>query len=103
MNCPQCQTTNDPGSAFCSNCGTRMTVAPAAASTGYPPPQGTGAPLGYNTGMPQQSGYPRGQYRPQGDGGPQTPRPSGLPPVNFDHNRLTGADKIVAGGTFVAM
>ena len=67
MNCPQCQTANGPGSAFCGNCGARITVAPAAAPGGYPPPQ------------------------------------SGYPPVSFDHNRLTRVDKIVAGGTFIAM
>jgi hypothetical protein len=94
MNCPQCQTANGPGSAFCGNCGTQMTAAPAAAPAGYPPPQGAGTPLGYGTGAPQ------GQYQPPA-GGP--PRPSSLPPVNFDHNRLTRADKIVAGGTFITM
>ncbi len=47
MNCPQCQTANGPESAFCGNCGAQMTVAPAAASGGYPPPQGAGTPLGY--------------------------------------------------------
>ena len=115
MNCPQCQTANAPGSAFCGNCGTRMTVAPAAASADYPPPQEAGTPLGYGassapTGSDAPQGYsaaggygtgaPQGQYQPPA-GGP--PRSSSLPPVNFDHNRLTRADKIVAGGTFITM
>ena len=124
MNCPQCQTANGPGSAFCGNCGASMTAAPATAPAGYPPPQGAGAPLGYapsgaptgddapqgysaaggyNSGGPTQPGYPQGQYQPPGGGGPQAPRPSSLPPVNFDHNRLTTVDKIVAGGTFITM
>jgi hypothetical protein len=123
MNCPQCQTANGPASAFCSNCGASMTAAPATAPAGYPPPQGAGAPLGYapsgaptgddapqgytaasgyNSGGPTQPGYPQGQYQPPG-GGPQAPRRSSLPPVNFDHNRLTTVDKIVAGGTFITM
>jgi hypothetical protein len=122
MNCPQCQTANGPGSAFCGNCGAQMTVAQAAAPAGYPPPQGTGTPLGYaaptgydapqgynaaggynSAGPTQPAGYPQGQYQPPTGGGPQAPRPSSLPPVNFDHNRLTTVDKIVAGGTFIAM
>jgi hypothetical protein len=124
MNCPQCQTANGPGSAFCGNCGAQMTAAPAAAPAGYPPPQGTTVPLGYgassapteygapqgynaaggyNSGTTQQSGYPQGQYQTPAGGGPQTPRGSSLPPVNFDHTRLTRVDKIVAGGTFITM
>jgi hypothetical protein len=130
MNCPQCQTANGPGSAFCGNCGARLTVAEAAAPAGYPPPQGTGGPAGYgtssaptgydapqgydasqgynaaggyNSGGPTQPGYPQGQYQPPAGGGPQAPRSSSLPPVNFDHSRLTKVDKIVAGGTFIAM
>ena len=125
MNCPQCQTANGPGSAFCGNCGAQMTVAQAAAPAGYPPPQGTGTPLGYgassaptgydgpqgynaaggyNSG-PQQPGYPQGPYQAPGGGGsgPRAPRSSSLPPVNFDHTRLTTVDKIVAGGTFITM
>ena len=122
MSCPQCQAANSTGLAFCSNCGARMTVAPAAASAGYLPPEGAGAPLGYgassapteygapqgynaaggyNTGTPQQPGYPQGQYQPPVGGGPKAPRGSSLPPVNFDHTRLTRVDKIVAGGTFI--
>jgi hypothetical protein len=129
MNCPQCQTANGPGSAFCGNCGAQMTVtqptvAQPVAPAGYPPPQGTGAPLGYgapsaptgsdapqgynaaggyNTGTPQQPGYPQGQYQPPAGGGPRPPRSPSLPPVNFDHTRLTRVDKIVAGGTFITM
>jgi hypothetical protein len=107
MNCPQCQTANGPGSAFCGNCGAQMSVEQTAAPAGYPPPQGYNPAGGYNTGgystgVPQQSGYPQGQYQPPA-GGPQAPRTSGLPPVNFDHTRLTRADKIVAGGTFITM
>jgi hypothetical protein len=131
MNCPQCQTANGPGSAFCSNCGAQMTVAQAAAPAGYPPPQGagtppeyaaSGAPTGYSPpqgydaaggynapggfnadGPTQAGGYPQGQYQPPAGGGPQAPRPSSLPPVNFDHNRLDRVDKIVAGATFITM
>ena len=122
MNCPQCQTANGPGSAFCGNCGARMTVAQAAPTAAYPPPPGETIPIGYGapgapTGYdgpqgdnaaggynswPQQPGYPQGRYQPQG-GGPRPPRATSLPPVNFDHTRLTGVDKIVAGGTFIAM
>jgi hypothetical protein len=132
MNCPQCQTANGPQSAFCGNCGAQLTVAPAAAPAGYPPPQGAGTPPGYAaSGAPtgygppqgydaaggynaaggfnadgptqQSSGYPQGQYQPPAGGGPQAPRPSSLPPVNFDHNRLDRVDKIVAGATFITM
>jgi len=95
MNCPQCQTANGPGSAFCGNCGAQMTVAQAAAPAGYPPPQGEGTPLGYgasgaptgydgpqgynaaggyNSG-PQQPGYSQGQYQPPGGGEPRAPPP----------------------------
>ncbi len=107
MNCPQCQTANGSGSAFCGNCGARMTVAQTAATAGYPPPPGETMPIGYgapgaptghdgpqgyNAGgynsWPQQPGYPQGQYQPPG-GGPRPPRATSLPPVNFDHNRLT--------------
>jgi len=140
MNCPQCQTANGPGSAFCGNCGAQMTVtqptvAQPAAAAGYPPPQGEGAPLGYGAssaptgydgpqgysaaggynsgptqpGYPQgssgptQPGYPQGQYQPGTGGGPRAPRSSNVPPVNFDHTRLTKVDKIVAGGTLITM
>jgi hypothetical protein len=125
MNCPQCQTANGPQSAFCGNCGAQLTVAQAAGAAGYPPPQGagtppeyaaSGAPTGYGPpqgydaaggfnadGPTQAGGYPQGQYQPPAGGGPQAPRPSSLPPVNFDHNRLDRVDKIVAGATFITM
>ena len=96
MNCPQCQTANGPGSAFCGNCGAQITVAPATAPADYPPPQGTtvppgygassapteyGAPQGYNaaggynSGGPTQPGYPQGQYQPPGARRPAGPAP----------------------------
>jgi hypothetical protein len=152
MNCPQCQTENGAGSAFCGNCGARMTAAEPAAPTGYPPPQGAGyaapgaptsyeAPPSYNPGQnygadggydpdatrqrpafqqgqtqqgpfqqgPTQQGpfqqgpTQQGPYQPPTGGGPQPPRQSSLPPVNFDHNRLTRVDKIVAVGSFIAL
>ena len=107
-------------------------AAPAAAPGGYPPPQGAGTPPGYAAsdaptgygppqgydaaggfnadGPTQAGGYPQGQYQPPpgqyqppAGGGPQAPRPSNLPPVNFDHNRLDRVDKIVAGATFITM
>src|ERR1700678_4409617 len=65
MNCPQCQAANSTGLAFCSNCGARMTVAPAAASAGYLPPEGAGAPLGYGA-----STAPAGYDAPHGYGSP---------------------------------
>jgi len=177
MNCPQCQTANAPGAAFCGNCGAQLAVAePAGApATGYGP-QGTGTPLGYgatstpasydaptgynapggynnspsgynnasggynnapggyndapsgynnasggynnapsgysnasggysNPGAPQQpAGYPQGQYQPPAGGG-YTPGStgSGIPPVNFDLNRATTVDKVVAVASFVAL
>jgi hypothetical protein len=134
MNCPQCQTANAPGAAFCGNCGAGLAVAePASApATGYGP-QGTSAPLGYgatsapasydaptghnasdgynapggynNPGTQQQpGGYPQGQYQPP-EGRLYTPGSTGssVPPVNFDLNRATTVDKVVAVATFVAM
>jgi hypothetical protein len=62
MNCPQCQTANAPGAAFCGNCGAQLTVAePAGApATGYGP-QGTGVPLGYGaTSTPASYDAPTG-------------------------------------------
>jgi hypothetical protein len=155
MNCPQCQTANAPGAAFCGNCGAQLAVAePAGAPAPGYGPQGTGTPLGYgatsapasydapagynapggynnqagynnqggydnqagysnqggynNPGTPQQQpgGYPQGQYQqPPVQGGGYTPGTtgSGVPPVNFDVNRLTSVDKIVAGGSLVAL
>lgn len=89
MNCPQCQTANSAGSAFCGNCGARMAAAETAAPAGYPPPQGYNPSQGY-----------QGYQAPQGN---QGPRQWSLPPVNFDHTRLARADKIIAAGTFIAM
>jgi hypothetical protein len=164
MNCPQCQTANAPGAAFCGNCGAQLTVAePAGApATGYGP-QGTGVPLGYgatstpasydaptgynaadsynnapgsynnapggynnapgggynapgggysnasggynNPGTQQQpGGYPQGQYQPPaGNGYTPGSSGSGVPPVNFDLNRATTVDKVVAVASFVAL
>jgi hypothetical protein len=130
MNCPQCQTANAPGAAFCGNCGAQLAVAePAnAPASGYGP-QGTGTPLGYgatsapasydaptgynapggynSAGTPQQpAGYPQGQYQPPaGGGGGYRPASSGssVPPVNFDLNRLTTVDKVVAVASLVAL
>jgi hypothetical protein len=123
MNCPQCQTANGPGSAFCGNCGAQMTVAPAAAPAGYPPPQGAGTPLGYaasssaptgfdapqgynaSGGTPQQpAGYPQGQYQPPPTSG-YTPGSAGpvLPQVNFDLNRATTVDKVVGVASLIAL
>lgn len=36
MNCPQCQTANRPGSAFCGNCGVRLATAPQQPGWQYP-------------------------------------------------------------------
>jgi hypothetical protein len=48
MNCPQCQTANAPGAAFCGNCGAQLAVAePAGAPGAGYGSQGTGTPLGY--------------------------------------------------------
>jgi hypothetical protein len=124
MNCPQCQTANAPGAAFCGNCGAGLAVAePAGAPAAGYGPQGTGTPLGYgatsapasydapagynNPVTPQQpAGYPQGQqYQPPAPGGGYTPGStgSGLPPANFDLNRLTTVDKVVAGGSLIAL
>ena len=73
---------------------------PAAndAPPGYAPP-----PPGYGpSGGQAPNGYPQGQYQ-QGQSGPDPQRSSGLPPVNFDLNRLTNADKIVAVATLITM
>jgi hypothetical protein len=86
MNCAQCQTANGQDSAFCANCGAPL--APAA-------PAGYGGPTSYD--MP-----PAAQYQP-GQAGPFMQRSSALPPVNFDLNRLTTVDRIIAGATLVTM
>ena len=89
MNCPQCQASNGPDAGFCGSCGTRLTVADPGTPLGYgatPPAGGYGAPGGY----PPAGGYP--------------PRPPArVSPVSFDLNRLTSVDKIVAGGSLVAL
>jgi hypothetical protein len=141
MNCPQCQTANAPGAAFCGNCGAQLAVAePAGAPGAGYGPQGTATPLGYgatsapagydapagvnpsdgynapggynnqggysNPGTPQQSaGYPQGQYQPPAPGGGYQPGSTGsnVQPVNFDLNRLTTVDKVVAGGSLIAL
>ena len=68
MNCPQCQTANAPGAAFCGNCGAQLAVAePAGApSAGYGP-QGTGTPLGYGApSTPPSYDAPTGYNAPGG-------------------------------------
>jgi hypothetical protein len=134
MNCPQCQTANAPGAAFCGNCGAQLAVAEPAgapgagygpqgtgtplgygatsapasydAPTGYNPPGGYNAPSGYNNaGTPQQpAGYPQGQYQPPAGGG-YKPGSTGtsLPPADFDLNRLTTVDKVVAVASLIAL
>jgi len=67
------------------------------APPGYAPPPGYGPPGGQ-----APNGYPQGQYQP-GQPGPYPQRSSSLPPVNFDLNRLTNADKIVAVATLITM
>jgi hypothetical protein len=80
---------------------------------GYNPPSYQ-APGGYNASGPAQpGGYPQGQYPPPGQYQPPTPqggwqapnsRGSGsVPPVNFDLNRATTVDKVVAVATFITM
>jgi hypothetical protein len=155
MNCPQCQTANAPGAAFCGNCGAQLAVAEPAgapgsgygsqgtgtplgygatggpagynAPTGYDAPAGYNAPGGYNNapggynnapsgynaqggynnpGPSQQpGGYQQGQYQPPMQGGGYKPGSSGssIPPVNFDLNRATTVDKVVAVATFITM
>src|SRR5215469_6027666 len=86
MNCTKCQTANDPGSTFCSNCGTSL-IPPASA--GYV------GPTSYETPAAPQ-------YQP-GQAGPFVQRSSTLPPANFNLSRLTTVDRIVAGATLVTM
>ncbi len=89
--------------------GYGATSAPASydAPTGYNASDGYNAAGGYNNPGTQQqpAGYPRGQYQPPAPGGGNTPGStgSGLPPVNFDVNRLTTVDKVVAGGSLIAL
>jgi hypothetical protein len=127
MNCAQCQAANGPDAAFCGNCGARLAPAgPPAGAGGYtsspdsPPgynPSGApaghspyGASGGYNApsagygpaGGQGPTGYPQGQYQP-GASGPRIQRSSGMPPVNFDLNRLTTVDKTVGVATLITM
>ncbi len=92
---------------------------PAAAPGGYNPPDGYGAAPGYgNPGYQSpppgygpaggqapdgymQNPYQQGQYQPGAF--QQRSSATALPPVNFDLNRLTTADKVVAGATFVTL
>ena len=71
------------------------------------PAGGYNAPAGYNNpGAPQQpAGYPQGQYQPPAQGGyqPGTRGGSGMPPVNFDLNRLTTVDKVVAVASLITL
>jgi hypothetical protein len=72
MNCPQCQTANAPGAAFCGNCGAGLAVAePAGARAPGYGPQGTGAPLGYGaTSAPSSYDAPTGYGAPTGYNSP---------------------------------
>jgi Double zinc ribbon len=94
MNCPQCQTANAPGAAFCGNCGAQLAVAePAGAPVGYGPPQGTGAPpsyeapAGYNNAPGGYNNAPGGYNNapggynnaPGGYSNPGTPQQPGYP------------------------
>lgn len=104
MNCPQCQTQNGPDASFCSTCGAQL--ATASAPAGQPGPSDTPPVYGGPTGYPPAGGQPPfpppGQYQPGTSGG-FTQRQSSLPPVNFDLNRLTTVDKIVAVASLVTM
>jgi hypothetical protein len=89
----------------------------APSGGGYNAPGGYPPPSGYNANGPSQpAGYQQGQYPPPGQyqppaqpGGWQapgsgSPRGSGsIPPVNFDLNRATTVDKVVAVATFITM
>lgn len=120
MNCPQCQTPNQPDSAFCANCGAQL--APAAATAppgGYGPPPGQGPPAGYGApsgpdavGYGAPGGYgqpgPAGQYAPPvGDypqgGGQYQPRQSPIGQFQFDLKRLTRVEQIVGVATLIVI
>jgi len=104
MNCPQCQTQNGPDASFCSRCGTQLAAASAPADPAGPGGPGTQPGYGGPTGYPPAGGqppFPPGQYQPGTSGG-FTQR-SSLPPANFDLNRLSTVDRIVAGATLVTM
>jgi hypothetical protein len=108
MNCPSCQTQNAPDASFCSRCGTQLAAASASPDPAGAAPGGSGGPgtppvYGGPTGYQAQGGqppFPPGQYQPGTSGG-FTQR--SLPPANFDLNRLSTVDKIVAGATLVTM
>jgi hypothetical protein len=83
------------------------------APSGYNPPSYQ-APGGYNADGPAQpGGYQQGQYPPPGQYQPPTPQggwqapgargTGGVPPVNFDLNRATTVDKVVAIATFITL
>jgi hypothetical protein len=108
----------EPAAAPATGYGPQGTGAPfgygaPGAPASYDAPTGYNAPGGYNNaggynnqGTPQQpSGYPpQGQHQPPAGGG-YTPGStgSGVPPVNFDLNRATTVDKVVAVATFVTL
>jgi hypothetical protein len=117
MNCAQCQATNGPDAVFCGSCGARLAPAETPAGAGgYTSSPGTpsgydtsgssagyGAPGGYGfAGGQAPTGYPQGQYQP-GASGPNIQHSSGMPPVNFDLNRLTTVDKTVGVATLITM
>ena len=73
MNCPQCQTANTPGAAFCGNCGAQTGGGGAgqARRCRLRPPQGTPAPLGYGAasapaGYDAPTGYTSDGYNAAG-------------------------------------
>jgi hypothetical protein len=119
MNCAQCQAANGPDAVFCGSCGARLAPAgtPAGAG-GYTSAPGTpsgyntsdssvgygyGAPGGYGPASGQApTGHPQGQYQP-GASDPNIRHSSGMPPVNFDLNRLTTVDKTVGVATLITM
>ena len=95
MNCPQCQTTNDSRSAFCSNCGTSL-AAPdsrikAAPSPGYGPAGPAGAP-----GLP---GTPVSPDLPSAPYTPAAPAPAST--FHLDLHRLSRVDQTVAGASLL--
>jgi hypothetical protein len=98
------------------------------AAGGYSAPAGYSEPGGYNNAPPSygpaggqvpSGGYPQGQYQPPGQyqpagqyqppgqyqqgGYPQRPSGQAATPANFDINRLTTVDRIVAVATLVTM
>jgi hypothetical protein len=119
MNCAQCQAANGPDAVFCGSCGARLAPAgtPAGAG-GYTSAPGTpsgyntsgssagygyGAPGGYGPASGQApTGHPQDQYQP-GASGSNIQHSSGMPPVNFDLNRLTTVDKTVGVATLITM